>query len=354
MDPITSSAQALTTVAPTVLQTLWFILIAVLLTGYFILDGFDLGIGVLYPFLAKDEEDKALLRAAIGPVWDGNEVWLLTAGGALFAAFAPAYATTFSGFYLAIMLVLFGLIARAAAIELRHYDQKWAKFYDVCFFVGSLVPALLFGVALGNVVRGLPLDSNGDYIGGFFALLNPFALLTGILGLLQCLVQGASFAALKVPRESSLYQRVLKLRSSAQWTLIIVAVLATAATHLTIAPVLVATPAGVLRLVFAVVLASGLILGRFAILRAKDLLAFIASCLNSLALIGLCASTLWPNLVPATNPELSITVAGAGGTDLALTWMTIIAAVGVPLVLFYHYLVYKTFNGRISLQDLKD
>ena len=146
----------------TALGILWFALIAVLIAGYFILDGFDLGAGILSPIIAKNENEKAVVRRAIGPTWDGNEVWLLTAGGALFAAFAPAYATTFSGFYLAIMLVLFGLIVRAVSLEYRSHDPKWGKIWDALFFIGSLLPALLFGVAIGNVYAGIPLDANGD------------------------------------------------------------------------------------------------------------------------------------------------------------------------------------------------
>lgn len=147
------------------LPILWFIIIAVLISAYYVLDGFDLGAGILSPFVAKTPGEKRALMTSIGPVWDGNEVWLLTAGGALFAAFAPAYATVFSGFYLAIMLVLFGLIIRAVSLEFRAHDPKWQKFWGVCFFVGSLVPALLFGVALGNCLQGVPLDAAGNYIG---------------------------------------------------------------------------------------------------------------------------------------------------------------------------------------------
>ena len=165
------------------LPILWFIIIAVLISAYYVLDGFDLGAGILSPFVAKTPGEKRALMTSIGPVWDGNEVWLLTAGGALFAAFAPAYATVFSGFYLAIMLVLFGLIIRAVSLEFRAHDPKWQKFWDVCFFVGSLVPALLFGVALGNCLQGVPLDAAGNYIGSFFGLLTPFPLLCGLLGL---------------------------------------------------------------------------------------------------------------------------------------------------------------------------
>ena len=167
----------------TALGILWFFLIFLLIAGYFVLDGFDLGVGVLYPFLAKTDDEKELVRHSIGPVWDGNEVWLLTAGGALFAAFAPAYATTFSGFYLAIMLVLFGLILRAVSVEFASRDPEWARIWNVCFFVGSLLPALLLGVAVGNVYAGIPMDAAGNYVGiPLLGLVTPFTLLCGLLG----------------------------------------------------------------------------------------------------------------------------------------------------------------------------
>lgn len=197
----------------TALGILWFALIAVLIAGYFILDGFDLGAGILSPFIAKDENEKAVVRRAIGPTWDGNEVWLLTAGGALFAAFAPAYATTFSGFYLAIMLVLFGLIVRAVSLEYRAHDPKWGKVWDVLFFIGSLLPALLFGVAIGNVYAGIPLDANGDYAGiPLLGLITPFTLLCGLLGLSVFVTQGATWIALKAEKPSDLQVRAAKLR----------------------------------------------------------------------------------------------------------------------------------------------
>jgi cytochrome d ubiquinol oxidase subunit II len=337
------------TLTATPLQILWFILIGVLIVGYFLLDGFDLGIGVLYPFIAQTDDEKTTLRTAIGPVWDGNEVWLLTAGGALFAAFAPAYATSFSGFYLAIMLVLFGLIARAAAIEFRIYDPKWGKFWDICFFVGSLLPALLFGVAVGNVVNGLPLNSHGDYTGTFFGLLNPFSLLVGLVGLAQIVHHGAAFAALKTPASGALHARAEKARTLSQWVTIALVIAATAYAHILVNPVLVGGLVGILRIVFAVVLFGGLIAGLLA--GKKDLFAFLASAAVIVGLVGLFATTIYPNLIPASDPTLSITIANAGGSNLALTAMTIIAAIGVPLVLFYHYLIFKTFNGRIPPEE---
>ena len=155
------------------LANIWFFLVALLLTVYVILDGFDLGAGVLYPFLGKTADDKSVIRAAIGPVWDGNEVWLLTGAGAIFAAFPMVYAMTFSGFYLAIMLVLFGLILRAVSLEFRHQDSAWAPVWDGAFFLGSLVPSLLVGVALGNVIRGVPMDAQGNYIGHLLGPAQP-------------------------------------------------------------------------------------------------------------------------------------------------------------------------------------
>ena len=197
----------------TFFQGLWFLLIFVLIAGYFVLDGFDLGAGVLYPFVAKNDKEKAVVRTSIGPVWDGNEVWLLTAGGALFAAFPAAYATTFSGFYLAVMLVLFGLIVRAVSVEYRGHDPKWGKAWDACFTVGSLLPALLLGVAVGNIYAGIPMDANGDYAGiPLLGLVTPFTLLCGLLGLSMFLAQGASWLALKAPKPSEVQARAAGLR----------------------------------------------------------------------------------------------------------------------------------------------
>ena len=172
------------------LAVLWFFLIFVLIAGYFVLDGFDLGVGVLYRALAKTDAERALVRRSIGPVWDGNEVWLLTAGGALFAAFPAAYATTFSGFYLAVMLVLFGLIVRAVSLEFGAHDPKWGRAWDACFTIGSFLPALLLGVALGNVIAGVPLAANGDYAGvPLLGLLSPFTLVIGALGFAMCMAE---------------------------------------------------------------------------------------------------------------------------------------------------------------------
>lgn len=328
------------------LPLIWYVLIGVLFVGYAVLDGFDLGTGVLYPFLGKTQQDKAVMRNSIGPVWDGNEVWLLTGGGALFAAFPPVYATVFSGFYLALMLVLFGLIFRALSIEYRAHDAKWAKFWDSAFFVGSLLPALLFGVAVGNLVRGIPLSGNGDFIGGFFSLLNPYSLLLGVLGLVYFLWHGANWVSLK--SDGDLHDRSSRA-SDVLWIVYgLVIVLAAAGTAI-LEPrafhAIVTRPVGWL---FAVVLFVSLIWGRVA---NKDLTRFYASALGSVGLIGLWASATFPFMVYSTaHPtKLSLTYLNSSSSQLTLTVMLIIALIGVPLVLFYHFLVYKTFRGKVKV-----
>jgi len=183
---------------PTVLQTIWFLLVGVLLIGYAILDGFDLGVGVLTLF-RKNAHDRRLMINAIAPVWDGNEVWLLTGGGALFAAFPPVYATVFSGFYLAFMLLLVFLILRGISMEFRSQvdSPAWKNFWDLMFGIGSLVPAILYGVAIGNILRGIPLDETQTFTGTFLGLLNPYAILIGVLGLVMFVCHGAIYMTMK-------------------------------------------------------------------------------------------------------------------------------------------------------------
>ena len=323
----------------TALGILWFALIAVLIAGYFILDGFDLGAGILSPFIAKNENEKAVVRRAIGPTWDGNEVWLLTAGGALFAAFAPAYATTFSGFYLAIMLVLFGLIVRAVSLEYRSHD---------------LLPALLFGVAIGNVYAGIPLDANGDYAGvPLLGLITPFTLLCGLLGLSVFVTQGATWIALKAEKPSDLQARAAKLRCPLACITMALFVAVSAYALMGIAPTL--DPAlGTLRSVAC----AGVVAALMALFLASretdnDLLPFLASSASALLLVLLFAASMFPTLVVATTGT-SITIANAASSDLALAWMTGITCIGLPLVLVYHVLVYRTFRGRISADEANE
>lgn len=331
------------------LQILWFILIGLLLAVYYVLDGFDLGAGILSPFIAKEEEEKEAIIKAVGPVWDGNEVWLLTGGGALFAAFAPAYATAFSGFYLAIMLVLFGLIIRAVALEFRTYDTAWRKLWDILFFIGSLVPALLYGVALGNCLQGVALDMNGDYVGSFFDLLGLFPLAVGILGLSTIILQGACWLCLKIELGTELQRKAANVRSIMQ---IVTLVLVLAVTvmffsagglNLSEGFSLPVAAIGVIVLIVAVVV------GFMSATRGKDLVAFICSSLMCVALFVLFAASIFPDIIVSSGPGPSITIASAAASDYNLTVMTIIACIGVPLVLIYHVLIYRAFRGRVPV-----
>lgn len=338
----------------TVLGILWFILIAVLIAGYFILDGFDLGAGVLSPFVAKDEKEKAIVRRSVGPVWDGNEVWLLTAGGALFAAFAPAYATTFSGFYLAVMLVLFGLIIRAVSLEYRAHDPKWKGVWDASFFVGSLLPALLFGVAIGNVYAGIPMDANGDYIGiPLLGLVTPFTLLCGLLGLSIFLTQGATWLAMKAPKPSDFQARVAGLRRPLALVSLVLFVAVTAYALVGIQPTMDPTLEIVRWAVFVLVAAA--LIGVVVTSKedGNDLVPFLVSSASALFLVVLFAASMFPNLVVATVGE-NITIATAASSDLALGWMTGITCIGLPLVLIYHVIIYRTFRGRLTDEDLQE
>ncbi len=336
-------------------QVLWFFLIFVLIAGYFVLDGFDLGAGILYPFVAKNEEEKAVVRRSVGPVWDGNEVWLLTAGGALFAAFPAAYATTFSGFYLAVMLVLFGLIVRAVSFEFRHHDPAWKKVWDVCLIVGSLLPALLLGVAVGNIYAGIPMDANGDYAGvPLLGLITPFTLLTGLLGLAMFLAQGATWLSLKAPKPSAIQSRAAKLRLPLQIVALVLFALVSVYGHFIVKPEM-APELNIVRWALAILFVVAIVV---SIVLAKkkecDLGSFVAQSASVIMLVGLLATSMFPNLVVASAGSIgeTITLMNGSSTDLTLMWMTIITCVGLPLVLIYHVIIYRTFRGRVTKEDL--
>ena len=339
----------------TALTVLWFFLIFVLIAGYFILDGFDLGVGVLYPFVAKDEEEQAIARRAIGPVWDGNEVWLLTAGGALFAAFPAAYATTFSGFYLAVMLVLFGLIVRAVSFEFWAGDKKWRGVWNVCFFVGSLLPALLLGVAVGNIFAGIPMDANGDYAGvPLLGLITPFTLLTGLLGLSMFMAAGVSWLALKAPKPSDIQARAAKLRMPLQIVSLVLFAIMSVYALVLIAPEM--DPAlAVPRYLFAILVVAGLVAALYlGKVKGCDLGAFLSQSVSSFSLTGLLACSMFPNLVVASEGSVgpALTLMNASASELSLFYMIVIVCIGLPLVLVYHVIVYRTFRGRVKEEDL--
>lgn len=344
-----------------VLAILWFFLIFLLIAIYFVLDGFDLGAGVLYPFIAKDVEEQRIVRRAIGPVWDGNEVWLLTAGGALFAAFPDAYATTFSGFYLAIMLVLFALIVRAVCFEFWAADSKWRGVWNVCFFLGSLLPALLFGVAIGNVLAGIPMDAQGNYIGvPLLGLITPFTLCVGLLGLVMFITMGACWLALKAPLGSAVQSRAAKLRLPFQIVSLVMFIIVTVMIFTMMSGTAEMVPElEIVRYIFAILFAAGIVvsivMGKRDCSRS-DLIVFLAQSVAAFSLVFLLACSMFPVLVMATPDSIGdpITLMSAGASDLSLTCMTVILCIGLPLVLLYHFIIYRTFRGRVKMEDLAE
>ncbi len=332
------------------LQSTWFILVFVLLIGYAILDGFDLGVGVLHLFARGDRERRLGLNA-IGPVWDGNEVWLLTGGGALFAAFPAVYATVFSGFYLALMLLLAALIARAVAMEFRSKIESptWRAAWDWAFALGSCVPALLLGVAFGNILRGIPLDKDGQFTGTFFTLLNPYALLVGVLGLVAFTLHGAVYLASKTDGE--LCQR-LASKIFPLWLALLVLYAITTAASMTFCPTLFACLRSPLAwLLILLVLASLTLIPVFS-RQANYKLALVASSTAIGSMLALGASGLFPRLVPAINdPNLSLTAFNSSSSPRTLAAMLVIALIGMPVVLAYTAFVYRVFKGKVQLTE---
>ncbi len=324
------------------LQIVWLLLIGVLIIGYAILDGFDLGVGCWHLFAKKGSERSLFIRS-IEPFWDGNEVWLLTGGGALFAAFPPVYATVFSGFYLALMLVLVGLIFRAVSIEYRNKvgDPRWVAAWDVAFSLGSMLPSLLYGVAVGNLLRGLQLDAKGDYTGGFFALLNPYALVIGLVGLSMFAVHGALYLAVKTEGET---QRKARLWAAQAWRvyalLFFVAAGWTACCYLRSG---VALP-----LVFATLAVVALALISAFNRKGDDLKAFFASCAGIALVMLSVVAVLFPNLVIASNdPALSLTVFNSSSSLRTLSVMLVIALLGMPVVIGYTVFIHRIFKGKV-------
>ncbi len=328
------------------LQITWFLLVGILVIGYAILDGFDLGVGFWHLFAKKKGERSAFIKS-IEPFWDGNEVWLLTGGGALFAAFPPVYATVFSGFYLAMMLVLLGLIFRAVAIEFRNKvdSPAWTKAWDVAFAVGSILPSILYGVAIGNVLRGLELNEIGDYTGGFFALLNPFALLCGLVGLSMFALHGALYLSMKLDGEIA--------NDAKRWVgkvwlvhllLLAIAVVWGGMTFLRELTVLPLVLAG-----FALI---ELFITRSLCVRGKAFKAFLSSSFGIALIMLAVAFALFPNMVPCTNhPEWSLTIYNASSSQLTLTSMLVIALIGMPIVLGYTWFIHRVFRGKVKVED---
>ena len=336
------------------LIVIWFILLGVLLVGYAILDGFDLGVGILHPFVPRTDTERRLMMNSIGPLWDGNEVWLITFGGALFAAFPTAYASIFSGFYTAFFLLLFALILRAVSLEFRSKISAgaWRRVWDYCFFVGSAAAALLFGVAVGNAMIGLPVRPNADIElpMGVLSLLRPYPLLVGLFTVAMFAMHGALYLILKT--EGELRDRV-RFWSWRCFGIFLVLFMLT--TMYTLIEVDRAT-ANFERFPWAPVVVVLNVLAIANIPRClhgdKAVQAFLSSCASIAAFVFLFAIALFPNLVAASNaPELSLTIFNAASSEKTLRIMLIIAAVGLPFVLTYTTAIYWTFRGKTTLGE---
>lgn len=327
-------------------QIIWFILIAILFIGYFILEGFDFGVGILLPFISKDDTDRRVVINTIGPFWDANEVWLITAGGAMFAAFPHWYATLFSGFYLPLFLMLLALILRAIGFEFRAKmdGKKWKKTFDNFIFWGSLVPAFLWGVAFTNIVQGLPIGADKNFTGNLLDILNPYALLGGLVVVLLFVLHGAIFLTLRTTDD--LKERAEKF-AKMLWI-----------------------PIGILTAAFAVlgywntVLFEGLglipgslptlailsFIACYIFLRMKlQGYAFASMALTILLGTSVIFYGLFPNVMPSSiESAYSLTVYNASSSDLTLKIMSIVALFFVPVVLAYQGWSYYIFSKRVS------
>ncbi len=343
----------------TALPIIWFLLIAVLWTGYFVLEGFDFGVGMLQPILAKDERERRVMVNTIGPVWDGNEVWLLTAGGATFAAFPEWYATLFSGLYLPLFLILVALILRGVSFEYRHHrpGMKWRRGWDNINTGTSFVIALVFGVAFANFVRGLPVDATRTIhqtAGSFFGLFTPYALLGGVLFVALFLAHGAAFTALKT--DGDLRLRARTFASRAGIVSVVLMVLFTVWTNLSFAAVTNGVE-GALSPLFLWLAGGVAVLGLVLLLvmnsRGREGWAFVG---GVLAVVGMLANVfvaMFPNVVPSTlDPAWSLTAVDAASSTYTLGIMTVAAIVFVPIVLLYQGWTYWVFRKRLSVKDI--
>lgn len=333
------------------LALVWFALLGFLLIGYAILDGFDLGVAMMHPFVARTDDERRRVLNSIGPVWDGNEVWLVTFGGALFAAFPEAYATILSAFYDAIFLVLLGLVLRAVSIEFRSKlaSLGWRRTWDRIFFGSSVLVTFLFGVAVGNAMAGIALDARHDYTGGFSDLLTPFTLAAGVLAVALFALHGSIFLYLKT--EEELQERVARCVRIAYAVFLVAFFGATVLALRT-------TPTSIVNLerapgLWAVPVVGALAAGGIAVAmaRGRAAMAFVMSCLTVACFVGLLGIALFPYMVRSSvEPGVNgLTVVNAASSPRTLEIMLLIAGVGMPLVMTYTGIVYWTFRGKVRL-----
>jgi cytochrome d ubiquinol oxidase subunit II len=328
------------------LTILWFWIIAALFVGYFVLDGFDFGVGMTIPFLGKDETDRRMLINTIGPVWDLNETWLIVAGASLFAAFPEWYATLFSGFYLPLLLILLALIVRGVSFEYRHQrpEPSWKRRFDLMIIVGSALPAFLWGVAFANIIQGVPLDADHNFTGTLFTLLNPYGILGGLTTLVLFFAHGAVFASLKT--EGDIRERARRLASRAALVAILLAASFlgwTVLAHFSL-PVLI----------LAAIAAVSLISAWFANSRGLEGRAFALMAVTVAAAVLTLFTALFPAVMPASNdPANSLTIANASSTEYTLTVMSWTALIFLPLILAYQGWTYWVFRKRITRKHIE-
>lgn len=333
------------------LNHLWFGIVGVLLFGYAVLDGFDLGVGILYPFVRGDRERRIVLNS-IGPLWDGNEVWLVVFGGALFAVFPDAYATIFSGFYIPFMLLLTALIFRAVSMEFRskREEKGWRRFFDGSFFAASSLATFLFGVAVGNMLMGIPVGADKEFHGDLLTLLRPYPLLVGVLAVTLFAMHGAIYLYLKTEGE---FQQTIK---HWMWTafglFLTVYVLVTMWTLVSLPHVI--QNFRTIPMAWAVPVLNVLAIANIprAVYLEKPFYAFVSSCCTFAAFVFLLGMALYPNLVPSsTDPAYSLTIFNAASSQKTLGIAATIAFIGMPLVLTYTGIIYWVFRGKVKLGE---
>lgn len=333
------------------LNTVWFALVGVLLIGYAILDGFDFGVGILSLF-GRDDRERRIHFNAIGPVWDGNEVWLLTGGGALFAAFPIVYATVFSGFYLALMLLLVALIFRAMSFEFRSKVESstWHRTWDWAFGIGSLLPAILFGVAFGNILHGVPIDSDGKYLGSFFDLLNPYSIGIGLLSTVLFTMHGAIYLSKKT--DGDLRNRCTSWANNLWIIFVVLYVIMTLWTWLASPFLFENWTRNPLSYISIIMLLGSMIYLPILLKAGKFNRAFFASSLVIAMMLCQAFVGLFPRIVPSSiNLEYSLTIFNSSSSLLTLQTMLVIALIGMPIVIVYSIFIHRVFRGKVEITE---
>jgi cytochrome d ubiquinol oxidase subunit II len=331
------------------LNTIWFVLVAVLFVGYFFLEGFDYGVGMLMPFVGRTDRERRAVLATIGPVWDANEVWLITAGGAIFAAFPNWYATLFSGFYLALALLLAALIVRGVAFEFRSKDAhpRWRSLWDALVVVGSAIPPVVWGIAMGNLLRGIPIDAHMNYVGNFWELLNPYALIGGLAAVLIFALHGALYLTLKTTDtlQARARQAAFRVGGTATGLFFLFVVLSYFYTSF---PARLGVDPGVVPILAGLAMVSV----RFLLQRNLYGWAFAMNGAAIVLSVGTVFTTIYPDLlISSLNPHWSLTVFNAASNAYSLRVMTLVAVSALPFVLAYQAWTYWVFRQRVTLKQ---